>query len=196
LAAHESISHETAHDPDRGSQPGRVIGNPAGSFQDEFVCLFDMLFPRIFRYLDRLSGDPELAADLAQETFLRLYRRNDMPERPEAWLISVAINLFRNARASASRRGRLLSIVRGEGVHSESQSSPAELRDADESRQRVRAALQTLPERDQNLLLLRAEGFSYHDIANALMINESSVGTLLARAKSAFRETWEAANAS
>jgi RNA polymerase sigma-70 factor (ECF subfamily) len=111
-------------------------------------------------------------------------------------LISVAMNLFRNARASASRRGRLLSIVRGEGVHSEAQLSPAELRDADASRLRVRAALQTLPERDQNLLLLRAEGFSYHDIASALMINESSVGTLLARAKNAFRVAWEAAHAS
>jgi DNA-directed RNA polymerase specialized sigma24 family protein len=41
------------------------------------------------------------------------------------------------------------------------------------------------------LLLLRAEGYRYRDIAAALELNESSVGTLLARAKSAFRNHYE-----
>ena len=46
----------------------------------------------------------------------------------------------------------------------------------------MRRALGSLPERDQQMLLLRAEGYSYHDIASALGLNESSIGTLLARA--------------
>jgi DNA-directed RNA polymerase specialized sigma24 family protein len=41
------------------------------------------------------------------------------------------------------------------------------------------------------MLLLRAEGFSYRDIATALRINEGSVGTLLARAKRAFLDRYE-----
>jgi RNA polymerase sigma-70 factor (ECF subfamily) len=55
----------------------------------------------------------------------------------------------------------------------------------------VRRALDRMPERDCNLLLLRAEGFSYRDIAAALELNEASIGTLLARAKTAFRENYE-----
>jgi DNA-directed RNA polymerase specialized sigma24 family protein len=39
-------------------------------------------------------------------------------------------------------------------------------------------------------LLLRAEGYSYRDIATALDLNEASVGTLLARAVRAFRESY------
>lgn len=41
------------------------------------------------------------------------------------------------------------------------------------------------------MLLLRAEGYSYRDIASALELNEASVGTLLARAVRAFRAAWE-----
>ncbi|MDX2121357.1 MAG: sigma factor, partial [Gemmatimonadota bacterium] len=61
--------------------------------QDPFDRLFEAQFPRLQRYLDRLSGDGELARDLAQESFLRLYRRSGLPDRPEAWLITVATNL-------------------------------------------------------------------------------------------------------
>jgi DNA-directed RNA polymerase specialized sigma24 family protein len=41
-------------------------------------------------------------------------------------------------------------------------------------------------------LLLRAEGYSYRDIAAALELNEASVGTLLARAKQSFLQYYEA----
>ena len=95
-------------------------------FHESFVALFDAHFQRLYRYLDRVSGDPELAADLAQEAFIKLYRRGSLPDRPEAWLISVAMNLFRNARSSRTRRRRLLTLSRGEGVHSDPPPSPEE----------------------------------------------------------------------
>jgi len=50
------------------------------------------------------------------------------------------------------------------------------------------------PERERRLLLLRSEGFSYRDIAAALELNEASVGTLLARARTAFREIYKEAS--
>jgi RNA polymerase sigma factor (sigma-70 family) len=54
----------------------------------------------------------------------------------------------------------------------------------------VRAAIDRLPERERRMLLLRAEGYSYRDIAAALDLNEASVGVLLARARRAFREAY------
>ena len=157
------------------------------SFHDHFVELFNTQFPRLYRYLDRLSGEPELAADLAQEAFVRLYRRGSSPDAPEAWLITVATNLFRNARSTRARRVRLLTTARGEAVLADPAPSPAQAVETVESRQRVRMAIDRLPERERRLLLLRAEGYSYRDIATALDLNEASVGTLLARAKRAFR---------
>ena len=55
----------------------------------------------------------------------------------------------------------------------------------------MRLALDQLPERERRMLLLRAEGYSYRDIAVALKLNEASVGVLLARAKREFRKTYE-----
>src|SRR5688572_18862169 len=68
-------------------------------FDTEFATQFDAEYRRLFRYLDRLSGDPDVAADLAQETFVRLYQRGSLPDRPAAWLLTVAMNLFRNTHA-------------------------------------------------------------------------------------------------
>jgi RNA polymerase sigma factor (sigma-70 family) len=59
---------------------------------------------------------------------------------------------------------------------------------AAETRSRARTALDTLPDRDRMLLLLRHEGYSYRELARAVGVAESSVGTLLVRATRMFRE--------
>lgn len=161
------------------------------SFHDQFVALFDAQFRRIHRYLDRLSGDPDLAADIAQETFMKLYQRGSPPDTPEAWLITVATNLFRNERSKRARRTRLLTAERSEDLLADPPPSPSSAVEGAGGARRVRLAIDGLPERERRLLLLRAEGYSYRDIAAALEIEEASVGTLLARAKRAFREHYE-----
>lgn len=163
----------------------------ASPFQHCFAAMFETHFARLYRYLDRLSGEPELASDIAQEAFVRLFRRGSMPDTPEAWLISVALNLFRNAKSSRSRRSRLLTATRSEGVLADPPLAPDQAAMVEDSRGRVRTALDRLSQRDRGLLLLRAEGYSYRDIAVALELNEASVGTLLARARRAFRDCYE-----
>lgn len=160
-------------------------------FQQRLASLFEAEFPRLFRYLNRLSGEPELAADLAQDAFVRLSRRGEMPDQPELWLVTVALNLFRNVKSTRSRRRRLLTMARAEAVLGDPMPSPAQATESHESRERVRAAIDQLPERERRLLLLRAEGYSYRDLASALHLNEASIGTLLARAKRAFRAAYE-----
>jgi RNA polymerase sigma-70 factor, ECF subfamily len=165
-------------------------------FDETFAQLFRTEFPRLFRYLDRLSGEPDLAADLAQEAFVRLHRRGAMPDHPDLWLVTVALNLFRNVKSTGARRHRLLTMARAESALADPAPEPSESGDAAESYQRVRATMDRLPERERQMLLLRAEGYSYRHIAAALELNEASIGTLLARAKRAFREAYEASDAS
>lgn len=160
-------------------------------FQEEFEALFDGHFQRLRRYLDRLSGDPDQADDMAQEAFIRLYRRGSRPDMPEAWLIAVATNLFRNARSKQTRRERLLAKWReSDSVTDPPGSATGGLSGRGPGR-RVRAALDRVPERERRLLLLQAEGYSYREIAAALNLNEASVGTLLARAKRVFIDLYE-----
>ena len=156
-------------------------------FQHGFRCLFEAEFSRLFRYLDRLGGDPDLAADLAQEAFVRLYRRGSLPAAPGPWLATVAMNLFRNHKSTRSRRARLLTLERAAHSHSDPAASPSSEVDAAESGRRVREALLRLADRDRQLLLLRAEGYSYEELSGILGIPPGSVGTLLSRARAAFK---------
>jgi RNA polymerase sigma factor (sigma-70 family) len=166
-------------------------GSSAATFHNQFVEVFDAQFAQLFRVLDRLSGDPELAADLTQDAFVRLYRRGAMPDTPRAWLLTVAMNLLRNAKTGRSRRLRLLTITRGEAAHSDPPPAPDAAVESSESVARARATIDRLSERERRLLLLSVEGFSYREIAAAAGVRESSVGRFIARARQAFRKAYE-----
>jgi RNA polymerase sigma-70 factor (ECF subfamily) len=165
----------------------------AGSrpFDDAFREEFERRFSSLFRYLDRLSGDPDLAADIAQEAFLRLYRRGTMPLDAGSWLAVVARNLFHNARAKAGRRRHLLAREEAGRLLGDAGASPEADLDSVRRQKAVRSALEELPTREREMLLLRYEGYTYREIARILDVNPASVGTLLARAKEAFRRALE-----
>lgn len=158
------------------------------AFAVEFEAVFHTYHHRVFSYIHRLCGEPDLAADIAQETFVRLYRRGDTPESVVPWLITVATNLLRNARTRTARRLALLATAR---VSEESQPA-ADAVVAGEERAKVRSVLERMSLRDRQLLSLMAGGFTYREMAAACGLNEASVGTMLARAKRAFREHYGA----
>lgn len=180
--------------PWRPSPPDRLVAQIPTSrvprFDADFTELYGREYPRVARVLARIAGDADLAADLAQEAFVRLYARGTLPEVPTAWLVSVALNLFRNHRRGAARRAHLLALDPGDAAF----GAPPALADAAlialETQARVRRALEKVAERERQLLLLRAEGYSYRELAVALEIRETSVGVLLARAKQLFRAAY------
>jgi DNA-directed RNA polymerase specialized sigma24 family protein len=63
---------------------------------------------------------------------------------------------------------------------------------AEERRQRVRAVLGALKPREAQLLLLRASGLAYRELAGALGVEPASVGTMLARAEAEFERRFRA----
>jgi RNA polymerase sigma factor (sigma-70 family) len=159
----------------------------AVAFEQSFRTAFADHFQSVFRYLDRLTGDDALAADVAQDAFARLYLRGAMPDDVRAWLAVVSNNLLRDERRRRTRRIRLLSRRSPDHTVADPPPSPDERVFSEERRLAVRAALAALSERDQQLLLLRHEGMSYRQLAAALALGESSVGVMLARACAAFR---------
>jgi len=159
-------------------------------FEDAFAALFADQAARLYGYLSRLSGDAELAEDIVQECFVKLYRRGAMPEDPKAWLVTVAHNLWRDDRRRETRRGRLLLT---HGAELPSGALPAATDAATLAAERVEAvrrALGRLTLRDRQLLLLRHEGYGYREIADVLQLAPSGIGTMLARAKDAFRKAY------
>jgi RNA polymerase sigma-70 factor (ECF subfamily) len=155
----------------------------------DFDSLFQQLYPSLFRYLHRLTGDSDVADDIAQEAFVRLLRQ-DLPEsevRP--WLFTVAMNLVRDHARKIDRRQRLLTTA---PVLVSSFASPDESVERGEQIHAVRSVLEQLSERDQQLLLMREEGFKYEEIAQVIGVAPASVGTLIARALRRFTDLYQA----
>lgn len=142
--------------------------------------LFENHHDALYRYLVRLSGDPDIAADAAQEAFVRLLVRAPTGSTERAWLFKVGTNYVLEGRRTAARRGRLLG-GHGERTMADAPRDPHASVEADERRRIVMAALSRLSDKERVAILMREEGFSHREIAEAVGTTTGSVGTLLAR---------------
>lgn len=139
--------------------------------------------PALLRYLVRLGDDADLAADVLHDTFRRLLERP--PARGvnvRAWLFRVATNRMHDAHRSGARRRRALLRSGAERSLSDPPPPPDRGVEGEEARRRAHQVLQALGERDRAILLLREEGFTHREIAEAVGTTTGSVGTLVARA--------------
>lgn len=147
---------------------------------DRTAELFERHHDALYRYLVRLAGDPDLAADAAQEAFVRLLARPPSAEIERAWLFKVGTNYVLEGRRTAARRGRLLD-GHGERTMADAPRDPLAGVEADERRHVVIAALARLNDKERVAILMREEGFTHREIAAAVGTTTGSVGTLLAR---------------
>jgi len=162
--------------------------------ESELDRIFAECYPGLVRYCQRLTGDPDMAEDIAQEAIVRLFDRGGPSARGgvRGWLFTTATHLARDGARQRSNRRKLLARnppTRGEPER------PDHVFERAEARARARAALDSLRPRDREVLLLRYSGLSYREIARVVGVVHTSVGTLLARAERRFAEAagqWEA----
>lgn len=147
---------------------------------DRIAELFRNHHDALYRYLVRLSGDRDTAADAAQEAFVRLLERPPIGIAERAWLFKVATNYVFENRRTASRRSRLLG-GRGEQTMADAPRDPHAQVESGERQRAVMTALSRLSDKERVAILMREEGFSHREIAAAVGTTTGSVGTLLAR---------------
>ena len=162
-----------------------------------FAVLVRRYERKLVRVLTRLVRDPELARDLAQETFWRVYsrlERFDTARRFGPWLFRVAVNLgLDRLRRGRSEAPSPASIDRPYGCD----QLPFELPDPDpriqtELAQEVQYILAQLPVSYRTILVLRdLEGFSSSEVAAIIGRREATVRWRLSRARDKFREVWQ-----
>ena len=145
----------------------------------------------ISRYLRHIVGDPELAADLTQDTMLELFESLGRVEvrQVRGWLYRAATH---NA-LSALRRQRRFQWLPFDGLREHATADPPVEVTVIE-RQQVRAALRRLPEAQAACLLLHeAGGFKCAEIAEQQGISLDATKQRLARARRAFIAAYEEA---
>jgi RNA polymerase sigma factor (sigma-70 family) len=148
----------------------------------DVTALFNEHHEPLFRYLARLTGEADVAADAAQEAFVRLLAKPPEPIHVRGWLYKVATNIALETRRTAGRRETILTGAHDRAAMGDAPAAPDVALEKAEKRRRVHSALQGLSERDRTILLMREEGFSHREIAEAVGTTTGSVGTLIARA--------------
>jgi RNA polymerase sigma-70 factor, ECF subfamily len=161
---------------------------------ERLEALFRTYHQPLVRFLTRQLGDSDWAEEVAQETFVKALAQDAIASE-RSWIFAVAMNLVRdNARKDARRRRRLELLheeAKGDAVVAPGPTSM----ERDEERAMARQAVDALAERDRDALLMREEGLSYDEIAQALDLSVGSVGTTLSRARRRLMEAYEALQA-
>lgn len=154
----------------------------------EFEDAFALHHRTVFRAARSVVNDAALAEDVTQETFLRLYKHLNSitsEEMLRPWLIRVAINLAKNTvRGNIRANTREDNYVKATG---EMSAASVEI-DYEEYAgvNEVYRALSKIKEPLRSCLILKQQGLSYKEIASSLDLNESSIGTFIARGRVEF----------
>lgn len=165
----------------------------AAAREAEFERLYAEFASPIYHHALRMTGDPDRAADVAQETFIKAYRHLDSladASAARSWIYRIATN---TAIDAARRRRWSVSLDRDAG--DEPHPDPADPSPGPEAQvvgavldERVsRALLRLRPNHRQCLLLSDLEGMGAQEIGVVLGMSHGAVRTLLCRARGEMR---------
>lgn len=145
---------------------------------------------RVYRLAYRLSGNPQDAEDLTQETFIRVFRsvRNYQPGTFEGWLHRITTNLFLDM---VRRRTRIRMEALPEDYDRVPADDPNPEQVYHDSRlgPDLQAALDSLPpEFRAAVVLCDIEGLSYEEIGATLDVKLGTVRSRIHRGRQALRE--------
>jgi RNA polymerase sigma-70 factor (ECF subfamily) len=168
-----------------------IIAKMRSGTTDVFTEIVEKYQTPILRYLFRLTGNYQLAQDLAQDTFIQAYKsilKTNSDLQFKAWLYRIATN---NA-LQYHRRKRVLSFLPFNSNKIEeipSSRNPSEITD---EKIVIRETLRKVnPKHRTSLVLHYVEGFKYREIAEILGVSEEGVRKRVARGKEEFRKYYE-----
>jgi RNA polymerase sigma factor (sigma-70 family) len=154
----------------------------------EFDEAFSLHHRTVFRAARSVVQDCGLAEDVTQEVFIRLYKNMHTiadTEMLRPWLIRVALNLAKNTvRGNIRANTRDDNYVK-ETVENSVFSVETEFEQQSEANE-INRALNKIKEPLRSCLVLKQQGLSYREIAESLSLNETSIGTYVARARAEF----------
>lgn len=175
----------------------RVRDDDAAAFEELMVRYQN----RLVSLLAHLVSNRDLAEDLAQDVFMRVYRarKRYVPgSKFSTWLFTIANNVASNALRTLSRRKEVnVTAAPGEsgmnpivaGATAASALMPTRQLDKSEMQQAVQLAIETLNDRQRlAVLLAKFEQLSYEEIGQIMEMSPQAIKSLLARARGKLRE--------
>jgi RNA polymerase sigma-70 factor (ECF subfamily) len=159
---------------------------------------------RAYQYAYRLTRDPEEAADVVAESFIRMFKALDNFKGDSAfttWMYRIATNCFLDIRKKKRSKPAIsleatVQTTDGEVAYQfeDTSSSPHEEAERTEAMSAVQDAIEQLPEYQRAIIIMyHAEMQSYEEIASALNLPIGTVKSRLNRARLSLRNLLEPA---
>jgi RNA polymerase sigma-70 factor, ECF subfamily len=184
--------------PDAASADWALVQQCASGDEDACTRLVTDHQRMVYQLGLHLLGDPQEAADLSQEVFLRIFRtlaqfRGQSTLR--TWIYRIVVNQASNRQRWWRRRRRAQQVAldehtaaHGELPESRSYAMPDQVLQQREIAGRVWQALDQLPFDQRAVIVLREiDGLSYEEIATSLGVAVGTVKSRLARARGSLR---------
>jgi RNA polymerase sigma-70 factor, ECF subfamily len=164
------------------TEPGRASMTQAESrLETALLELYDAHAAGLLRYATACTHEPGVAEEAVQQAFLDLFsawRRGEQVEQPREWLYRGIRQFFVRVEQRTDQQERA-----AEGLRREAEPAGTPDLDAPMRQREVRRRLARISSpREYEILQLRAEGFSYEEIAAILEIHPGTVASTLSRA--------------
>lgn len=161
------------------------MGNTSSNVTSAFIKFVETDYEIVFRTFLRVTEDEHMAADLAQEVFLKLSQRLETLENPvvlKAYCKRVVATTISNHYKSNKNILPWIDLE-GQEISSHDQN-PVVLAGHSERSANLKKAMLELPSKYRMVLDLRYfKGMSYQEMAEVLQLSLNSVGTYLTRAR-------------
>lgn len=183
-------------DPERGTNAGAPEDGPDAAAAAAFRQLFDRRFAELYRFVYRYVQSAEPAKDLVHEAFLRLWQQRAQVDLAgpgvRSYLYTIAryqsLDYLRRRRVEQRWQRQYSDPVIGEGGAVPA-ADPHQEFAANEIAAAIQRAVETLPRRQREVLLLRWQRqASYEEIAQTLGISPKTVAIHVGRAIQHLRE--------
>ena len=149
-----------------------------------FEALFGRYERRLYSFLVRRTGDREAAAELFQDTFLKVYRARDSwdPSRPvKPWLFGIAANAAKDLGRRKLRRPEAVTLQ-------EWDSPQAAHSGRTDARLALERGLVEMPESLREAFVLGAvQGFDHNEVAETLSISPANARARVSRGRAWLR---------
>jgi RNA polymerase sigma-70 factor (ECF subfamily) len=157
--------------------------------------LFQRYYRPVVAFFQNKGFSTEESRDLAQETFLRVYRYRERfrgESSPVTWLFQIATNLYKNqlrSQAAQKRDAEEVSLDSTDAKDPESEDNALDMMLSGERSRLLREALKELPPQMQKAVMLRVTGdMKYREIAEEMKVSIETVKAHLYQARQHLRD--------
>ena len=176
-----------AHSASLSVLQSRTAADPASHRErlaEDVAALFDQFRSPLLRYVSSFGlGIPD-GEEVLQEVFLALFQhlnRGRSRDNVRGWLFRVAHNLALRKRNRSRRDSKTSLEVGAEDLAIDPYPNPEDRLASHQTKERLLAVVEALPEQDRRCLFLRSEGLRYREIAEILDMSLGGVSLSLTR---------------